>query len=61
MKARVNRIYWEELEEIIENMVDKVREIETIDTPTQYHNDKKRALLLLLTDLNDMKGGCLNG
>ena len=57
MKARVNRFYWEELEGIMENMVDKVREIESIDNPTQYHNDKKRALLLLLTDLNGMKGG----
>lgn len=60
MKARVNRFYWEEVEEIIVNITDKVTEIEHTDNPTPYHEDKKRALLLLLTDLDNMKGGCMN-
>ena len=60
MKARVNRFYWEEVEEIIDNITDKVKEIECIDVPTPFHEDKKRALLLLLTDLDNMKGGCMN-
>ena len=61
MKARVNRIYWEELEEIIVNLTDKVSEIECIDVTTPYQEDAKRALLLLLTELDNMKGGCMNG
>lgn len=60
MKARVNRFYWEEVEEIIDNITDKVTEIGCIDVPTPFHEDKKRALLLLLTDLDNMKGGCMN-
>lgn len=60
MRARINRLYWEELEEIIENITDKVSEIEPIENMTAYHDDKKRALLLLLTDLDGIKGGCRN-
>ena len=60
MKARVNRIYWEELEEIIVNLTDKVSEIESVDITTPYQEDEKRALLLLLTELGNMKGGCMN-
>ena len=60
MKARVNRIYWEELEEIIVNITDKISEIECIDVTTPYQEDEKRALLLLLTELDNMKGGCMN-
>lgn len=59
MKARVNRLYWEELEKIIDNITDKVTEIECIDVIRPFHDDEKRALLLL-TDLDDMKGGCMN-
>lgn len=59
MKARVNRFYWEELEEIIENLTDKVAEIECIDI-TPFHEDNRKALLQLLTDLDSMKGGCMN-
>ena len=61
MRARINRLYWEELEEIIENITDKVSEIESIENMTPYHDDKKRALLLLLTDLEGMKGGGIDG
>lgn len=61
MRARVNRFYWEEVEEIIDNITDKVAEIECIDNLTAFHEDKKRALLLLLRDLDSMKGGCVNG
>lgn len=60
MRARINRLYWEELEEIIENITDKVSEIEFIENMTPYHDDKKRALLLLLTDLDGIKGGRRN-
>lgn len=60
MKARVNRFYWEEVEEIIDNITDKITEIECIGVLTPFHEDKKRALLLLLTDLDNMKGGCMN-
>lgn len=56
MKARVKRFYWEEVEEIINNITDKVSEIECITNPTPYHEDKKRALLILTTVLDEMKG-----
>lgn len=60
MKARVNRFYWEEVEEIIDNITDKVSEIECAEPLTPFLEDKKRALLLLLTELDRMRGGCTN-
>ena len=57
MKARINRLYWQEIEEIIINISDKISEIEDIENQTGYHTDKKTALLVLLSDLENMKGG----
>ncbi len=57
MKARVKRFYWEELEGIIENLTDKITEIESNEFVTPYIDDKKRALTLLLADLNKAIGG----
>lgn len=56
MKARVNRFYWEEVEEIIINITDKVSEIDCITNPTPFHEDKKTALLILISVLDEMKG-----
>ena len=56
MKARVNRFYWEEVEEIINNITVKVSEIDCITEHTPYYEDKKRALLLLTSVLDEMKG-----
>ena len=57
MKARINRIYWEEIEEIIINISDKINEIEDIEIQTDYYTDRKTALLLLLSDLENIAGG----
>ena len=57
MKARVKRFYWEELEGIIENLTDKITEIESNEFVTPYIKNKKRALTLLLADLNKAIGG----
>lgn len=57
MKARVKRFYWEELEEIINNLTDKISEIESSEYVSPYLVDKKRALALLLADLDKTIGG----
>ena len=60
MKARINRFYWEEIEEIIINISDKINEIEEIENQTVYCTDKKKALLILLSDLENIAGGIEN-
>lgn len=57
MKARVNRFYWEEVEEIINNITDKISELECTEHLTAYTEDKKKALLQLLAELEEMGGG----
>lgn len=54
MKARVNRFYWEEVEEIINNITDKISELECTEHLTAYTEDKKKALLQLLAELEEM-------
>lgn len=56
MKARVNRFYWEELEEIIDNLTDKVSEIESAEVITPFLEDKKVALLALIRELDYIVG-----
>ena len=56
MKARVNRFYWEELEEIIDNLSDKVSEIESAEVITPFLEDKKAALLALIRELDYIVG-----
>ena len=53
MKARVQRIYYEELEEIIENLQGKIDKIKLADTLSEYEKDIIMALTELSLNLDD--------
>lgn len=57
MKARVNRFYWEEVEEIINVITERISQIESSEHISPYCEDKKRGLLQLLTDLEEIGRG----
>lgn len=54
MEARVHRFYYEELEEIIENINDKISELNDIKKISDYEKDKLIALINLVADLNNL-------
>ena len=56
MEVRIKRIFYEELEEIMEDISDKIAEISEIENETQYHKDRIRALQLLYYRLEQMEG-----
>lgn len=56
MMARVRRIYFEEIEEIMENIADKISEIENLDYDSEYYEDRKKALTELYNALEDLAG-----
>ena len=53
MKARVQRIYYEELEEIIENLQGKIDKIKLADNLSEYEKDIIIALTHLSVNLDD--------
>lgn len=54
MKARVKKFYYEEIEEIIMDISDKIAEIENWCNETEYYKDRKKALIELLTSLENL-------
>lgn len=56
MKARVQRIYFEELEEIIENLQGKIDKIKLEDNLSDYEKDIIIALTHLSLDLDEFSG-----
>lgn len=56
MKVRIRRFYYEELEEIIENITDKIAEIDDYDDTSEYSTDRKTALTLLRDALDELGG-----
>lgn len=54
MKTRVQRLYYEYLEEIIEDLCDRVEEIKSSETITEYEKDKIMALTKLCATLDDI-------
>lgn len=53
MKTRVQRLYYEYLEEIIEDLSDRAEEIKSLETITEYEKDKITALTKLCAILED--------
>lgn len=56
MKARTQRLYYEELEEIIENLSDKIDKIKLTDNLSEYEKDIIIALTQLSLDLDELAG-----
>ena len=54
MKTRVQRLYYEYLEEIIEDLSDRIDEIKSSETFTEYEKDKITALTKLCATLDDI-------
>lgn len=54
MKTRVQRLYYEYLEEIIEDLSDRIDEIKSSETITEYEKDKITALTKLCATLDDI-------
>lgn len=54
MEARVKRFYFEEIEEIMENIDDKISELENLDDESEYYKDRKKALIKLYNAFNDL-------
>lgn len=53
MKTRVQRLYYEYLEEIIEDLTDRIDEIKSSEPITEYEKDKITALTKLCATLDD--------
>ena len=52
MKTRVQSLYYEYLEEIIEDLSDRIGEIKSLETITEYERDKIAALTKLCETLD---------
>ena len=54
MKTRVQRLYYEYLEEIIEDLSDRIDGIKSSETITEYDKDEITALTKLCATLDDI-------
>lgn len=54
MKTRVKRFYYDYLEEIVEDLSDRIDEINSFEIITEYEKDKITALTKLCETLDDI-------
>ncbi len=54
MRAREARLYWEEVEEIVNNLQDKIDELQSVDYVSDSLQDRITAITRLIADLNKL-------
>lgn len=55
MKARVKRFYYEEIEEILEEIKYRISDIEDCENETEYYIDRKHALEYLYKRIDELE------